>query len=61
MKTPIDKKFVSEADKFLEELRKTTPESTSQAFERQKYARISALRDGTTCPPARPPKIWDKF
>ena len=42
-----NKNYVSEIDIFLEELRRTVPESESQMKERKHYEQLDRLRDTT--------------
>jgi hypothetical protein len=54
--------YTSELDSFLAEFDKTHQElSVSQAAEKNKYARVFALRDKPSHPPQAKEDLWENF
>lgn len=60
MNKSIDKHFVSEIDKFLEEQRKRIPQSESQRQECSKYNIINYLRDNVV-EEKEEIELWENF
>ena len=60
MKQKVDKNFVSDVDKELEQLRKTVPENDSQRRERLKYEKINKLRDDVQ-EESDKSELWEDF
>jgi len=53
------KNYVSNLDKFLEQIREKIPETASQKREREKFAKLAELRDHKQ--PKNDNQIWEDF